>query len=841
MQPQNKASMAVQCKQCNQNNRDTAKYCKFCGAEIIDLSKKVQSIDFEELIGLSEIKDEINSKITVSKRMQQSGRQLDKKTLHAIFIGNTGTAKSKVSEILAKIYFKNGIIEKPDSKTINAVDFGNFAKDLASNLNSAKGGIVFIDEVHKLVPAEYIPGQTTQIDKLYVEMDKMEGDPILILASRPEGFKEYLEKNPEVKNRFNLIFNLPDLSADEMFEIAQRQFHKHNFSLSVEAETKIKKLFRNVAKKKDSSFGNGHAVNKIVKEIIEEHFLNPQFDSFPNTILEEDIKGEIAEDKSTEQIFEELDKFIGMDDVKSYIRNMIERIEVAKKDAEKTGNKYSFGEHLILTGNPGTGKTSLARKLGEIFASIGLLSRGHVVEVDRSKMVGQYVGETAKLAQKICDDATGGILFIDEAYTLKQHDNDNFGQEAIDTLLKRMEDDRGKMMVIAAGYQKEMQNFINANPGLKSRFKEENIFDLKDYNPEELLKIFKVFLEKENYKLDSDAELNLQKTLQTMYDKRYKNFGNGRDVRNLYERCLSLRAKRLQNATSDNHDLILYAEDIPTYEDEAKIIPLEDAMNELNNLIGLSAVKQKIAGLIDYLEVEKIRSSEGGKKTTLNIHFIFKGNPGTGKTTVARILANIFKAMGLLSKGQLVETDRKDLVAEYVGQTATKTNKVIENAIGGVLFIDEAYTLSTGGGNDFGKEAIDTLLKRMEDDRGKIIVIAAGYDNDMDRFLQSNPGLTSRFTNHIQFDDYTPEEMTAIFKSNVKSKGMVLEENTDDFVLNIFTKIFEKRDKNFANGRTVRNLFENVLQNQAMRIAAEHKKGTDIGQMINVIKKEDLI
>lgn len=829
--------MTVPCKQCNQLNRDIAKYCKFCGVEVINLNGKVQDMDLNELVGLSELKYKINTKVTYAKRMQQSGRQFDKKILHTILIGNTGTAKSRIAEILAKIYFKNGILTKPDSKTINAVDFGNFAKDLAVNLNSEKGGIVFIDEVHKLVPAEYIPGQTTLIDKLLVEIDKMSGDPIIILASRPEGFKEYLEKNPEVKNRFNLIFNLPDLSGDEMYKIAQSQFQKQNFSFEPEAETKIKKLFKNLAKRKDNEFGNGHTVNRIVKEIIEEHFINPQYDNFPNTILEEDIKGDILEDKTTQQIFEELDKFIGMDDVKSYIKNMIERIEVSKKDAEKTGNKYSFGEHLILTGNPGTGKTSLARKLGEIFSSIGLLTRGHVIEVDRSKMVGQYLGETAKLAQKICDDAAGGILFIDEAYTLKQHDNDNFGQEAIDTLLKRMEDDRGKMMVIAAGYQKEMQNFINANPGLKSRFKEENFFHLKDYTPEELTKIFKIFVEKDKFQLDTNAELKLRKTLQTIYDKRDKNFGNGRDVRNFYEKCLSLRATRMNTAVI--HDLVLYSNDIPSYEDEGKVITLEDAMKELNDLIGLNAVKKEIIGLIDYLEVEKIRSLDGGKKTNLNIHFIFKGNPGTGKTTVARILANIFKSMGLLSKGHLVETDRKDLVAEYIGHTAPKTNKIIENALGGVLFIDEAYTLSTGGSNDFGKEAIDTLLKRMEDDRGKIIVIAAGYNEDMYRFLQSNPGLTSRFTKHILFDDYTPDEMKDIFKSMVKSKGMLLEENIEDFVLNIFINIFNNRDKNFANGRIVRNLFESALQNQATRISVEHKKGIDVSTMINVITKED--
>jgi SpoVK/Ycf46/Vps4 family AAA+-type ATPase len=293
---------------------------------------------------------------------------------------------------------------------------------------------------------------------------------------------------------------------------------------------------------------------------------------------------------------------------------------------------------------------------------------------------------------------------------------------------------------------------------------------------------------------------------------------------------LSLRASRLRNTSS--HDLILYPDDIPYYIDEEKKITIEEALAELNNLIGLTSVKEEIEKLIDYLAVEKLRSLEGGKKTSINIHFIFKGNPGTGKTTVARILSNIFKAMGLLTKGQLVETDRKDLVAEYIGQTATKTNKIIESAIGGVLFIDEAYTLVSGGGSDFGKEAIDTLLKR-------IIVIAAGYNADMDRFLDSNPGLTSRFTKHISFDDYTPDEMTAIFKSMVKAKEMNMDILAEEFVLEKFENIFGKRDKNFANGRTVRNLFESVLQNQAMRISTEYKKGNDVNDILNIIKRED--
>jgi SpoVK/Ycf46/Vps4 family AAA+-type ATPase len=830
--------MPATCTQCQSTNRDIAKYCKFCGYEIVSTNGTIKKeLDFDELIGLTELKKEITEKITFAKGMRQSGRQFDKKQLHTILIGNTGTAKSKIADLLAKVYFKNGIISKPDSKTINAVDFTSFSKDLAVNLNAAKGGIVFIDEVHKLVPAEYVPGQTTSMDKLYVEMEKQNGDPVIILSSRPEGFNEYLEKNPEVKKRFNLIFKLPDLTAEEMYELAMEQFKKQKFTLEPNAEIKLQKLFRNIVKKKDSEFGNGHDVNKIVNEIIEQHILRPGNPNVFDIIYEAAIKGKIDEDKTTDQIFEELNQFIGMSDVKSYIRNMIDRIEVSKHDAERTGKKFTFGEHLVFTGNPGTGKTSIARKLGEIFSSIGLLPRGHVIEVDRSKLVSQYIGGTDKLVQQKCDEAQGGILFIDEAYTLKQDDNDKYGQEAIDTILKRMEDDRGKFMVIAAGYEKEMQSFINSNPGLKSRFKEDNFFNLKDYTPKELLEIFKIFIQKDNYELDSLAEIKLQKTIQFIYDKRDKNFGNGRDIRNLYEKCLSLRASRLRNAS--NHDLILYADDIPSFEEESKQLTIEEALAELNNLIGLTSVKAEIKKLIDYLEVEKIRTGEGGKKTPLNIHFVFKGNPGTGKTTVARILSNIFKSMGLLTKGQLIETDRKDLVAQYIGQTAIKTNKVIESAIGGLLFIDEAYTLASGGSSDFGKEAIDTLLKRMEDDRGKIIVIVAGYNADMDRFLDSNPGLTSRFTKHILFDDYQPVEMAEIFKAMVKAKEMNLDEAADQYVLEIFDNIFNNRDKNFANGRTVRNLFEAVLQNQAMRISAEYKKGVQVTDILNTIKKED--
>jgi AAA+ superfamily predicted ATPase len=239
--------------------------------------------------------------------------------------------------------------------------------------------------------------------------------------------------------------------------------------------------------------------------------------------------------------------------------------------------------------------------------------------------------------------------------------------------------------------------------------------------------------------------------------------------------------------------------------------------------------------------VEKKRIELGGEKTALNIHFVFTGNPGTGKTTVARIIAEVFKSLGLLSQGQLIEVDRTKLVGSYIGQTAPKTEQVINKAMGGVLFIDEAYTLSPQTQSDYGPEAINTLLKRMEDDRGKFLVIVAGYTNEMAEFLETNPGLASRFTKKIHFVDYQPNEMMQIMKLFVAKKGMILDSEAEQYLNNHFTELYNSRDKNFGNARTVRNIFENTIQKQSGRISDILDSPDFTDDQINVIKLEDVI
>ena len=272
--------------------------------------------------------------------------------------------------------------------------------------------------------------------------------------------------------------------------------------------------------------------------------------------------------------------------------------------------------------------------------------------------------------------------------------------------------------------------------------------------------------------------------------------------------------------------------------EEVKKPDLDELMAQLDELVGLETVKKEVKSLTNLIKVRKLREEAGLPNAPMSLHMVFLGNPGTGKTTVARLMAGLYAAIGALSKGQLVEVDRSGLVAGYVGQTALKTQEVIQSAMGGVLFIDEAYSLASGGENDFGRESIETILKAMEDHRDDLVVIVAGYSEPMEKFIASNPGLQSRFNKYMFFPDYTGEELMAMFRSRVKKNGYVLTEEADDTALALFCDMYENRDDNFGNGRDVRNRFEDVISRQANRLAA---MDAPTKEDLMTIEKRDLL
>ena len=550
-------------------------------------------------------------------------------------------------------------------------------------------------------------------------------------------------------------------------------------------------------------------------------------------------KKENSSRNSTKSIFtssmDELETLIGLSSVKKEIREISDFAKVQKMRQEQGLPTSELSFHLVFTGNPGTGKTTVARLVAQIYKEIGIVSQGHLIEVSARDLVAGYVGQTAIKTGEVIESALGGVLFIDEAYTLLDKSGQGYGQEAIDTLLKAMEDNRGDFAVIVAGYDELMHKFINSNPGLKSRFNKYVHFD--DYSVGEMYEIFSMLCTKGAYKVTDDAEVQIKKHFTAVRLKKDDSFANARTVRNFYEDVISKQASRIAPLKEKNLELLstILVEDVEKCLGRAeKEEKLDDVLQELNSLTGLDKVKEEIAELVFIVQNQQRRKNQGLKVPAISLHLVFMGNPGTGKTTVARIVARIYKCLGLLSKGQLIETDRSGLVAGYVGQTAIKTQEVIHSAIGGVLFVDEAYALTYGGTNDYGKEAVDTLLKMMEDQRDDLVVIVAGYDDLMNDFIQSNPGLESRFNRYIHFEDYTAEQMVSIFNGFCSKNEYTL---SDDALAKL-KLYFEQIDiSRIGNGRGARNLFERVVTQQAKRI--ETLPGEDIDLQMIIVEDID--
>lgn len=539
---------------------------------------------------------------------------------------------------------------------------------------------------------------------------------------------------------------------------------------------------------------------------------------------------EIIEAQPINQLVQEFDKLVGLDEIKEKVKSYIEYLEFIKLRKE-----VGFAEdqrvnlHTVFKGNPGTGKTTVAKLLGRIFHSMGLLSNGHLHEVGRNELIGQYIGQTAPKVVERIEKARGGVLFVDEAYALNRSEEDDkdYGNEVIEVLVKEMSDGKGDLAIFMAGYPDEMDILLNSNPGLKSRFKMN--FDFPDYLPQELVRIADEAAGKQGVRFTKEARHLLREKLTEEYRNRDRSFGNARMAASLIEDLkMSLGIRIMRQIPEDQRRNTSILETITKADVEATFarrerqkpeIGINEAMldlslTKLHSLIGLDNIKREISELVELVRFYR----ESGKDILghFSLHTAFKGNPGTGKTTVARILADLYKALGILERGHLVECERESLVSGFAGQTAAKTRKMIEKAHGGILFIDEAYSLA----NDFGQEAIEVILKAMEDDRGNFVVIVAGYPREMEQFLRMNPGLKSRFDRELYFQDFAESELYEIAHTMLQSIHLVPHPEANKLLQQKIRQSAREKDRYFGNARAIRKLIEQASKQQNLRIAA---------------------
>ncbi len=776
------------------------------------------------VIGLDSVKDylyKLEDSIVAQKMRERSGMKVAPLPLNMIFTGNPGTGKTTIARLVAEYLCALGVLEKGHlveasrAELVGSVS-GETAQITKSVVASAIGGVLFIDEAYALLNSKGDSHGKEALDTLVKMIEDNRENLVVILAGYKDEMEEMFSVQTGLKSRFPNVIHFEDYTAEQMYRIAENVAKQNQYKIAVECYEPLIDFFESRIFKGKNPNGNGRLVRNAVEvaisnqavRIVKENELD--YETLKLVDFELEQKAEFDLEGS-------LSKIIGLENVKQFLRNQYHILKAQeKRKAMGITADVTQSLNMIFLGNPGTGKTTVARVVAQMLRDMGFLRTGQLVEVSRAELVAEYVGQTAQKTTDVFNTALGGILFIDEAYSLSKGGDSDFGKEAIDTLIKLMEDHRGEIIVILAGYNKEMGDFLKANSGLESRFPLK--LDFPDYSPEELLDIFDGMIASRGFKITDEARIAAAEKLAFMKKTAVTSFGNGRMVRNLIDEIVrnqSSRVALLEDIKAEDVNVIVEEDIGKKFETENSDYDYEKVFD---SIIGLESVKQYIRMLAARIKIANERKKMGllvaGEQS---MHMIFKGNPGTGKTMMARAVADMLYKLGVISTNKLVETDRNGLVAGYVGQTAEKTTEKVKEAFNGVLFIDEAYALSQGGSNDFGKEAIDTLIKLMDDNRDKLVVILAGYSKEMTEFLDLNSGLLSRFPNVMEFEDYNTEQLMTIAKKLYSKNGYNL---TEDALVKM-EAIFEeaRQDKRFGNGRYVRNMFERSINNQALRLS----------------------
>lgn len=833
------------CTQCNTLNRDNAKFCKHCG-KVIQTEVGKQFDGFVSKDNLNDELQKFQDRLDVFKRFQSMGSNV-RMEMDCIILGDAGTGKNYLAKRIVDLLLQAGIITKSKPECVDAADFNLWMDKFDENLNNCTGGVLLLTNVQKLLP-DGKAIDVNDLDRVFARMRKRDTKmPVIIMTGLRRELEEFLDYNPDIGALFEFRFDLKPFDEEGLAQICVKLL-RENYQLGItdEAVKKLKAHFIWMIRNGDGINSNGHLAEKKADELA----INA-VKRGAKEVDEQDVRGNIFVPRTETEIWKELDDFIGLQNVKDEIHKIIDNINEAKRN----GSTVRIENHYVFTGNPGTGKTTIARIFADILSALGVLPKGQLVEVSGRDLIADIVGGTERNVQEKVDEAMGGVLFIDEAYGLN---DDSFGKAAIEKLIKLLSDHKGEFICIIAGYRKEMSDFLRMNTGLDRRFNKK--IEFEDYNAKELEQIFRIMMKKEgkkngveSYRLDDKAEQMIHIEFEKMYNYRSEDFGNAGEVGNFLNNAIEnqrIRLRDMSNEERERNKNILTYEDITGGETE-KVIDLKEIMMELDQMVGLESVKESLTDLAASIINEQRDAQEENRKPEINVsHYLFLGNPGTGKTTVARLMGKILYSLGVIRRPEVIEVSRKDMVSVYQGGTAEKTNEVVMRAVrnGCILFIDEAYSLCTNENDTYGQEAINTLTPLLLNYKGKFVCIAAGYTREMNYFLDQNSGLSSRFNETITFEDYNADDLFHIFVSMAQHhpKHPIISDEALLSVKHLMARAYAARTANFGNARTVQNTLEKAMKNRDRRtlfandLNKEQRK-TIIADDINKIKLEEIM
>ncbi len=534
----------------------------------------------------------------------------------------------------------------------------------------------------------------------------------------------------------------------------------------------------------------------------------------------------------------ELEELIGLKRIKEKV-DALKEVNNFGLLRQKAGLSYKRQSlHACFIGGAGTGKTTVAGLIGQIYKEMGLLSKGHVVYEERSTLIGRYYDSELRETERALRNAEGGILFIDEAYSLYvEEDQKDPGHKVIEALLTALSDEKNRdWMLVLAGYPDQMEKMLNSNQGLKSRVSDVFYFD--DMTKDELLEVADLYCRRNEFILTPEARRSLESVIAHDYASKTKSFGNARYVNNLLEKqvvpAMANRLCKLQSL-SKKQLMTIEKEDIPAKRNSRT----SKKMDRLNEMVGLESLKQNISKHLNFVQMVNNRMNHGLHTSMPPLHMIFTGNPGTGKSTVADFMGEIYASIGVLSHGEVIKVERRDLVGQHIGETEQKMNDIIERAKGNVLFIDEAYQLWVDDSpNDFGRIAVESLLGVMANDQLDMIVILAGYTKEMEKLIEMNSGLKSRFPYTFHFEDYTSGELLEIAELTIAREKFVLSPEARKRLAALIKKEVNRKDASFGNGRFVNRLIStNILPSMASRLA-DMDEMPDKDQLITIVEDD---
>ncbi|KAM6493098.1 P-loop containing nucleoside triphosphate hydrolase protein [Amanita muscaria] len=782
-----------------------------------------------QLTGLESVKTQllrIKSKIDTAQRQNSS---LAGERFNIVFLGNPGTGKTTVARQYAKFLSNVGILpgntfeETTGSRISNGGVDG--AKKLVEGVLKAGGGAIFIDEAYQLTSESNHQGGQV-LDFLLAEMENNADKLVFILAGYSKQMEKFFEHNPGLTSRVPYQITFQDYENAELLHMLVKLIEK-KWGGQMAVESGLTGLYARIFVTRlgrgrgTNGFGNARALQNMFSKIWERQAdridKERRQGGRPNDFLltgEDFIGPPPGKVMNESKAWKKLQEMIGLDTVKNAVRDFFVLVETnyLRELSEKPIMQFSLNRCFL--GPPGTGKTTVAQLFGSILRDLNLLSNGEVVLKNPSDFVGAHLGHSEKNTRQILESTKGKVLVIDEAYMMYSgsksggNNSDSFKTAVIDTIVAEVQgtpsDDR---CVLLLGYEDQMNEmFQNVNPGLSRRFDIERAFRFENFNDTELLQILNLKLKQQGLEATDAAKKTAIDLLSRARNR--PNFGNGGEVENILGRAKARSQQRLGPVPQ----IILEPADFDPDHDRS-----QRAASNLEKLFGdVIGCEEVIQKLRDYQKIAKTMSDRGmDPRNKIPMSFVFKGPPGTGKTTTARKMGQVYYDMGFLAAAEVIECSASDLVGQFVGQTGPKTKKIFEKALGKVLFIDEAYRLAEG---HFAQESMDEIVALMTDEKfiGKMMVILAGYDHDMNRLMNVNTGLSSRFPETITFTNMPVDRCIELLRKEL-AKDKVAFPTLDDTASASYAEMTQLLTdlaslNSWGNGRDIKTLAGQIVR-----------------------------